>query len=98
MGRRQRTISERRLVRLAHTHLWASLTVGKVAIQDIAEGVNKMKRSFLWSSRSSVAEAEIPRRWRIAKKYPTVAFTSESVHKSQRRVWSLSQGHRHLVH
>ena len=62
--------------------------MGKVAIQEIAEGVNKMKRSFPWSLRSSVAEAETPRRWRIAKQDPTVAFTSESVHKSQHRVWS----------
>ena len=47
MERHQQTISERRLVRLAHMHNWLSLTVGKVAIQEIAEGVNKMKRSFL---------------------------------------------------
>jgi hypothetical protein len=46
MERRQQTISKRRLVRLAHTHNWVSLTVGKVAIQEIAEGVNKMERSF----------------------------------------------------
>ena len=98
MGRRQQTIFERRLVRLAHMHLWASLTVGKVAIQEIAEGVNKMKRSFLCSSGSLVAEAETPRRWRITKKYPTVAFTAKSVRKPQHRIWSLSQGHSHLVY
>jgi hypothetical protein len=67
MERRQQTISGRRLVRLAHTHNWVSLTVGKVAIQEIAEGVNKMKRSFIRSLRSSVAEAETPRRWQITK-------------------------------
>jgi hypothetical protein len=47
MERRQQIISERRLVRLAARTIWASLTVGKVAIQEIAEGVNKMKRPFL---------------------------------------------------
>ena len=37
------------------TRSWVSLTMGEVAIQEIAEGVNRMKRSFFWSLRLSVA-------------------------------------------
>jgi hypothetical protein len=47
MERRQQTISERHLVRLAARTIWVSLIVGKVVIQEIAEGVNKIERSFL---------------------------------------------------
>jgi hypothetical protein len=67
MEKHRQTISETRLVCLAHMHSWILLIMGTVVIQEIAEGVNKMKRLFLWFSQAPVAEAETPPRWQIAK-------------------------------
>jgi hypothetical protein len=44
---RQQIISERLSVRFSQKLNRSYLTVGKVKIQEIAESVNKMKRSFI---------------------------------------------------
>src|SRR5882762_2340049 len=52
MERRQQTISERRLVRLAHTHNWVSLTVDKSCDSRDSRGCERDETFvFLWFPR-----------------------------------------------